>query len=556
MNWPALVAAMVTAAVAALGQSATGTLVVTTDTGRVQPVAFTLRGPVVREVPLEGAPSVTVAGLPQGEYQVVAVFAGAVQGAPVQARVQPGHANTVHIPTAHLGGLRFDADVGMCEPTDSWTLTGLGRITVMTGGRTVRSTAGVPPPHLTHCQRELGGLHPGSYRVVVTPPGDQLPPYDLTWTIQAGEWTQMRLVHPPVVVRGRVTSNGAPVPGVDVDFMPTGDTSSQRWPRGIEPSAFQVVPTGEDGRYARVLSVPGTYKQVVRRVAQGPFSDVVDVVNLAPGVNVHDIEVAAGTIRVWLTEHGMTPTRDLLVTLTLQALPGKPIIRVVTNPAEATEIGLLAPGTYVVRATAESRQQGGPVVTLAGSREHEVVVSGHQAVDVNIDLVPRDGWLKVVSDDGTPVEGAYVLTYPGATALRTDAEGQVSLGTVPVGTRLPVRTRTWGVTCHVVTTDLLQRVAVADATEAVVLRFPHGPADVRPQGREPVTLARSLVAGATVVGITGATCPLPMEALSIAEGRIDGAIDLSIMLPRGDYTLALRDGRQLALRAPGTVVIK
>lgn len=452
-----------------------------------------------------------------------------------------------------LGGLRIDADPGFCEPGDPWRMTSHSVMVVRPDGtKILRAQAGKLFALPETCTRELGALVPGRYLVMVTPPAAVLPPYSFAFEVLAGQWTDVALRQPPVVVRGRVTTNGVPVSGVSVGFVPAPGTSViPISPRPL-PTTFGDAPTDEDGRYAKVLWAPGTYTQSFKLDGQELAASQREV-TFGTGSNTHDVEVGAGGLRIWFTERGATLQDEITVRLTLHSIPLKPFTRVLRAGSTSVDVGMLAPGKYVVRATAEKRSSDGSVVSLVSARESEVAVAPSLPTDVSIDLVSREGWLEVFDPDGRPIEGASVVSYPGAASLRTDEAGRVSLASLPVGARVPIRTRTWGMTCHVVTDDLQQRVAIADASELIVLRIPQGPADVRPSA---TTGARQEVAGAVVTGLAGATCPLPFEAFSVAEARVSGAVEFTLMLPPGAYTLTLRDGRTFNLRAPSVVEIK
>lgn len=452
-----------------------------------------------------------------------------------------------------VGGVRIDADPGLCEPGDSWKVTSHS-VTVVRpdGSKILRAQAGPLFALPETCAREIGGLLPGRYLVQVTPPRAVLPPYSFAFEVRAGEWTQVQLRLPPVIVRGRVTSNGVPVPGALPGLTPTPETARQIPARRSEPTTFVEWPTDNDGRYAAARWAPGTYAQSFLLNGQKlPGTSAELTVGL--GVTEHDVEVGAGALRIWFTERGATLQGEVTVRLTLHALPQKPFNRVIRAGATAVDVGILAPGHYIVRATAERRSADGSVVSLVSAREAEVLVSPNLPTDVSIDLVSREGWLEVFDPDGRPIEGASVVSYPGAASLRTDKDGRVSLATLPVGARVPIRTRTWGMTCHVVSDDLLQRVTIADAVESIVLRVPQEPVDVRPRQ---TTAARQELLGSTVTGLVGAACPLPFEAFSVAEARVPGAVEFSLMLPAGSYTLTLRDGRTFAVRAPALIEIK
>jgi hypothetical protein len=454
-----------------------------------------------------------------------------------------------------LGGVRIDADAGFCESGDQWAVTSHSAIVVRPdGSSTLRVAAGNLSSLPETCRRELGGLLPGPYRVLVTPPRSVLPPFSFSFEVRARQWTQVELRQPPVVVRGRITANGVPVPGITPNFVPVQQTSVQIPARRPQPMSFAESWTDDDGRYATVLWAPGTYTQSFRLHGQElPVAS--REIALGVGNNVNDVDVGVGALRIWFTERGATLQNELTVRLTLHTLPQRPFERTVRASSGPVEVGMLAPGPYVVRATAEKRTDDGRVISLVSAREPEITLAAHQSIDATIDLVSREGWLEVVHADGRPIEGASVVMYPGAASLRTDEGGRVSLATLPVGARVPIRTRTWGMTCHVVTDDLLQRVTISDASESVIVRLPYGPATVRPIGPDTARL-REQLAGSNVTGLAGASCPLPFEAFSVAEARVPGAVELTLMLPDGWYTLTLRDGRTFPFRAPGLVVIK
>lgn len=448
-----------------------------------------------------------------------------------------------------LGGVRFDSEPGLCEPGDVVQALHVGRVVVVAEDGKVTRAVGLPFPET--CHREVGGLAPGRYLVRVTPPAAVLPPYSVPFEVRAGGWTLVSLKMPPVVVRGRITSNGQPVSGAVPGFALRPGTQLPR-PSSQEPMAFGGLNSDREGHYTAVLWIPGVYTQLFRLEGQELAVGQREV-SFGSGVNTNDVEVGAGGLRIWFTERGATLQEEITVRLTMHALPQRPFERVIRAGATAVDVGMLAPGNYVVRATAEKRSADGGVVSLVSARESEMKVTANLPTDVSIDLVSREGWLEVLDPDGRPIEGAAVVSYPGATSLRTNEDGRVSLVTLPVGARVPIRTRTWGMTCHVVTEDLLQRATIADAAESVVLRIPQVPVGVRPMA---TTGARQEVAGATVIGLVGASCPLPFEAFSVAEARVPGAVELSLMLPAGSYTLTLRDGRTFSFRAPGLVEIK
>lgn len=535
---------MVVAAVSWLSQGTGGTLVVRTDGNPVQPIAISIAGPVDREVPLDAAQVVTLHGLPAGSYHVRPVFAGTVVGVGVNVEVNNGKIATATLPLGSVGGVRFDADPGMCEADFDWTFSFMSH--VGPGHPDYQPIATKPLPTATTCQREVGGLAPGAYVVRVTPPHRELPMFMTILQVRSATWTSVRMARPPVVVRGRITSNGEPLSGLHVDIR----SLSMAPLTGVVPLSMAYVTslTDSDGRYVLGLSTPGTHRQTLREPGQAEMPDIPEQIDLQLGVNHNDLEIGGGTLRVWLTERGGSMPPDRPVTLTVQSLPQRPKRPVVANPAEPFEMRVITPGRYMVSATAQSVDAAGHPVTLVAAQQKEVIIAQMTTTDVSIDLIERDEmWLDVVYADGTPGAGAYVVPSPGGGSLRTDDHGRVSLATEPVGARLPIRTRNFGITCHTVTSDVLQRVVVYDASETLTVTV---------TGSNTSVAGRAVLGGATITGIPGATCAAPFEGFSIAETRQTDSIDLKFLLPPGAYTLTLRDGRSFVVAAPGRLEVK
>jgi hypothetical protein len=544
MQWWLSVGAMVMAAASWLTEGAGGTLVIRTDNNPVQPIAIALSGPVEREVPLDGAHAVAVSGLPAGRYEVRPLFVGTVTGAGVHVEVSDGRVTDAPLPLGDVGGVRFDADPGMCEPDHDWTFGFL--LPVGANHPANRPSANRPLPTAKTCQREVGGLAPGSYRVQVTPPHRELPAFYTALLVRSGTWTSIRMARPPVVVRGRITSNGDPVAGIRVDIRPMAAPPSIGVAQAVMGLAFTGV-TDSDGRYAIGLSTPGTFRQTLRQIGQAELPGIPKQIDLRLGVNHNDLEIGGGTLRVWLTERGATMPPDRPVTLSIQSLPQPPQRRIIANPSEPFDMRVITPGRYVVSATAQSVDSAGRPVTLIAAQQQEVDIRSSLTTDVWIDLIHRDEmWLDVFYADGMPSRGAYVVPHPGAASLRTDDQGRVSLATVPVGTRLPIRTRMFGITCHTVTSDLMQRVVVPDASETLIITV---------TGSTTPAEGRAILGGATIAGAPGATCPVPFEGFSVAESRGADSVDFKFQLPPGVYTVTLRDGRVLTVPAPGRLEI-
>lgn len=548
MQWVLTVGAMVVAAVSWLSQGTGGTLVVRTDDNPVQPIAISIAGSAEREEPLTAGQPVIVRGLPAGRYNIRPVYAGTVIGARVVVDVVDGKSIEVPLPLGGVGGVRFDADPGMCEADHDWTFSFMTHLAPDHPDN--QPTATKPLPTAKTCQREVGGLAQGSYTVRVTPPHRELPVFYTNLLVRGGEWASIRMFRPPVVVRGRVTSNGEPVPGIHVDIRSMALPPMTGAGPVVTNSVGAIVNsmTDNDGRYALGLSTPGTYRQTLRETGQIEMPGIPEEVELRLGVNDNDLEIGGGTLRVWLTERGASMPPDRPVTLTVQSLPQRPKRPVVANPSEPFELRVITPGRYIVSATVQSVDAAGQAVTLVAAEQKEVVIAQRTTTDVAIDLIQRDEmWLDVMHTNGTPVAGAYVVPYPGTPSLRTDDHGRVSLASVPLGTRLPIRTQAWGITCHTVTTDVLQRVTVTDATATLVLAWTKD---------KDALAGRRVLGGSTLSGLPGASCVVPYEALSVGETRGTASVDFKIQLPPGVYTLTLLDGRVLQVTAPGRTEVR
>ncbi len=555
MQWWVTVGAMAMAAASWLSPGPTGALTVYIQDHPVQPLAIAVRGPVERDVLLDGAQAATVAELPEGSYQVRPVFAGSVSGAPVTVAVGRGRHTQIEMPLGRIGGVRFDADPGMCEPEHPWSFV-FGGPAVGANHPDARSVAGRFMPEAKTCQREVGGLAAGRYWVRVTPNGKDWPPSSTLISVEAGRWTTVRIDAPAVIVRGRITSRGEPVAGVQVQFVSTPD-SRANWPAWATSLPGPALPvTDNDGRYVVGLPVPGTWRQTVRTGGRGtsslPQGDALegidDEVTFGYGINFNDLELGGGDLRVWFSERGSAMAPGRKVTLTMQSLPSRPREVVVTTTDGPHEQRIVTPGRYVISATAQSQDATGRPITLVSARQQEVEIAPFRPAYVLVELVERDAiHLEVRYADGSPSAGAYVVAHPGAPSLRTDEEGRVSLDTVAVGTQLSIRTRMWGITCHTVTSDLHQRVVVEAASAELLLAF---------AGDTSLAEARRMLGGSTLSGIPGAGCAVPFEGFSAADLRQPDGVIIKLMVPPGTYSLTLRDGRTLVIAAPGRVDVR
>ncbi len=555
---------LVSTVLAATTWFATGTVVVDIEESAVQPVSIRLAGPAAGEWPLEGRSRVVLAGLAPGEYSVTPVFAGKTTPFNPKVEVRAATIQSLRVPTAAYGGVRLDADAGMCESDDPWQLVSVTMTVAMPGGRT-RSQHMTNVQAATHtCVRELGGLLPGRYQFKVTPPAARMPAFTIAFTVAAGKWTEERLAAPPVVVRGQVTYAGEPLSGVTVGFVPEGVPTPPARPAELETwltssmGAFFVNRTDEGGRFALAVVRSGTHVPQASNVL-GPL-DVqhpATAIDLAAGINEVDIRLGGARLSVELRRSDRNNTQPIAAAVVVHHIRGASRTLAVNDVNQATTIDALPLGMYSVTASGTTADGQGNPVTLVASRVQNVTVA-EAGASVVLELVERAAILEVLDAVGSPLDGASIVPRPATETIKTDAAGRAAIDRLAVGTEVTIRSRTWDTTCHVVSDQPLQRVVIPAATAEVLLTWP-----VEPERASSVVLppgataarAKGPFAGARISGLLGAGCVIPLSSMSVATVRVPRP-GLMINLPPGAYTITLADGREFAFTAPGRLEVK
>ncbi|GEM_PF-4692026 len=253
-----------------------------------------------------------------------------------------------------------------------------------------------------------------------------------------------------------------------------------------------------------------------------------------------------GTVRLMFTEHGRFDMTAVVGTVYFELPGGGHRERRVTTFREPLLMEAMPVGTHRLTIVAQTMTSA-----LVSSEVHEVTVTAGAVSDARVDLVRRSGAIHVRNAAGLPVGGAHYYSRPSAVNSTADEGGMISLATLAVGTALTVRTIQWGMTCHRVTASTRQTVVVSDATDELVIVTPTMPTSHLPQRRGLVPSA--FLMGATVSGLPGADCAIPYEHFPVTLSRAGTMTAHTMLLPQGDYTITLRDGRTLAVRAPGRV---
>lgn len=268
--------------------------------------------------------------------------------------------------------------------------------------------------------------------------------------------------------------------------------------------------------------------------------------SLASLVASLNAQPTTGTVRLMFTEHGRFEMTAVVGTVYFELPGGGHRERRVTTFKEPLVMDSMPAGTHRLTVVAQTMTSA-----LVSSEVHEVMVTAGVTSDVRVNLVRRVGSIHVRDATGRSIGGAHFYSSPSAVNSTADDDGVISLATLAVGTALTVRTIQWGMTCHRVTASTRQTVVVPDATEELVIVTPTMPTSHLPQRRGLVPSA--FLMGAMVSGLPGADCAIPYEHFPVTLARAGTMTAHTMLLPPGEYRIRLRDGRTLAVRAPGRV---
>jgi hypothetical protein len=256
-----------------------------------------------------------------------------------------------------------------------------------------------------------------------------------------------------------------------------------------------------------------------------------------------------GSVRMTFSENRRSDLTAVLGTVYFESDGVGNRQQAIASFRQAVVIDAMPPGTYRLTVVAQSMTS-----VLVSSQVHEVTVTAGRVSAVPVDLVTRDGVIRIVDSAGSPIAGAHFYTSPSSVNSSADDDGQISLAMLAVGTALTVRTIQWGMTCHRVTAGDRQTVVVPDATEELVIVAPTTPTSGLPQRR--VIVPSAVLTGAMVSGLPGADCAIPYEHFPVTMARAGGTTEHTMLLPFGEYAIRLLDGRRVPARAPGRVELR
>ncbi len=256
---------------------------------------------------------------------------------------------------------------------------------------------------------------------------------------------------------------------------------------------------------------------------------------------------ATGTVRLSFGENGRVGTTALMGSIYFEVLGGGVREFPVRDFSRPIEIPRLAPGTYRFSVVAQTTTRALVSAEVAVG----TIRSAGDVVDLTINLIERKGTIRVINSLGVPVAGAHFYTRPPAVSSSADESGRIPLALLAAGTELTVRTIDWGMTCHLVTANAQQTIVVPDAVEELVIATPIVPPDALLRRRHIVS--SPLLAGASIAGIPGADCAVPLAHFPVTLANHNGHTEHTVLLPFGEYTLRMPTGRVIPVSAPGRV---
>ena len=329
----------------------------------VRPIALEVTGPRVHTVSIDRTRHASLAGLPAGEYKVEPVYEGGLKGQPKIAKVAVAQSTLLFMPPEDVGAVRITAVNDVCGAA---TEAGINAFLIPQVAPEIKSPPNrarvftAKPPR---CDMIVAGLRPGDYEAFFRREGAGAGTRNFSVTAQT--LARADITGPPVLVDGRVTFNGKPVPGAVVDFLPTLSATELTPVRG-------ETKTDADGYYTIGLDAPGTYRAALRASRMGMLSS--KTVEFAEGRQRHDITMVGGTIRVKVT--GWDGRSQIGVATERVVRDGAKSTRSVGYSAMSkSEIVLegLAFGEYTVGLAIGSRQgpdaaKGGQTVILTAAR--------------------------------------------------------------------------------------------------------------------------------------------------------------------------------------------
>lgn len=463
---------------------------------RVNPERIRLDGSAAIDLPLDGAGRFARAGLTSGEYRVIPMYAGGVEGAPQVVRIRDGESTELYgLASEDVGGIVLSVANEICTPENGLLLT-----RYETSLRSVKLKTAVRQQLAEGCEWRFEGLVPGRYEALIRgAASDVRAAHDFQIVADQLEWAH--ITEPAVIIEGRVRLGDRPAAGVTLQFQKT-DRSSRSW----------VATTGADGTYHAATDRPGFYVLELR--AARYLGSHGRRVALQPGTNRIDLDLPASRLAVRLERaDGRSFDEPVQVHLRGETIPPRSGFVLPTEEHEIEFLGL-PNGTYVVTADSPSG--------LIAERPGQVMLSeGAPDASVALRLALRQGELRLVWDDGSPVQAARVQS--NMRVLDEEAPGQYALRSAAPGSELLISAPGAVPVCHVLAP------AEIDSATIVMTRGQHA-AELRFTPRIPFPIG-------VFDGLPGSNCPVPITLMSLqAEETTESTIVRVLGLPAGRFS--------------------
>lgn len=447
-----------------------GELLVRSANSPIVPTDFQLVRPGL-DVTYKAQPgSLSIVGVPAGEYELVPVYAGGVRGLRQRVRIEGGRSTWAFVPKETVGGLALGLE-SLCAATGRVRLVQLKQrtVTLPDGSRSVTTMSAdflrVEP--VLECDLRIAGIPPGSYDVVVEDHAEKLLRRRRV-QVEANQFTNSA-VGAVSLVSGAVTLNGRPWPDAIVEF------------RGINDGRPSAAPkTDGQGQYVAELEKPGSY--VVAVLAKGfPVPGQRLTVDVPRGDKSLDLKLVGGTLTVKLSYVDVGGGRRIMFNLD-ELGPQKDGRAGFAQSLREDDPDLangaltfkgLAFDKYAIRASEWPAKKGMP--TRVSERvQFEISQTKPDAV-VSLSLKENHGALVLADVQGQPVTGANVYGL-GVSATETDP-GDYSMDGVASGLELQVRASNYVPICKIAPDQPLIS-SVLEAGRTVEVRFPGRPSSL------------------------------------------------------------------------------
>lgn len=484
-----------------------GELIARVEGAPIVPIRYELRGP--KQVDLEALDGlVALRGLPAGQYQLTAVYAGDIRASAARVTIVDGRSTGFFILKEAVGGIHASADDQVCRLATSLSLSAISKV-ARDGQTTTGRSERIGVDLRGGCTQIAEGLRPGLYEVAYMAGGRVLSSRQVPVASQLT--SAVRLSLDPVRVYGQVLLNGRPADAVSLSF------------RGESPEADDTGVTAETdggGFYEAFLPAAGSY--LVSFQQRGTTLLAGDrVKDFVSGDNAVDWTLDAAAFS--LVVEGWDRAEPLTVSVNRVSLGEAGLVGTTLKIEPGEAMPVVVPGVAPSRYRVEVRERydsATSMVDKVGSVLVDVEKGPSRRVVV-VRLASSERSLTLLDQSGNPVVGASVLVGDGD-RLAEPEPGRYSLSNVTPGTHLTIFARGFAPACRLApdaASDLAVRLE--EGTPAVI-EFVSPRTFKRPPGQ---------------LTWPSAPCPIPVYRLDhVAVASTSGTSSLFrfVSFPRAD----------------------